>query len=137
MNQRFLIKTILNVILITILSVGIVHSSGGTLLECCELCDNSAVGHRQPHQGKDMHHDGSSCSKTSPCYHVLKFLPETEKSDISNKSAEESPTTINSAPSATGVFLLGHSNHYFAHLERLQNKAPDVPLYHWNSSLLF
>jgi len=137
MNQRFLIKTLLYVILITILCVGIVHANGYSLLECCELCETSASGHRQPHQEKDMHNDGSSCSGASPCYHVLKFLPQTEKSDISSHFVKESPTTINLAPSATSVFLLGHPYQYFAHLERLQNKAPDVPLYHWNSSLLF
>jgi len=137
MNQRILIKTILKVILITVFSVGIVHANGGSLLECCDLCETSASGHRQPHQEKDMHGDGSSCYKTSPCYHVLKFLPQTEKSDISSHFVKESPTTINFAPSATSVFLLGHPYQYFAHLERLQNKAPDVPLYHWNSSLLF
>ena len=136
-HQRFLIKTVLHVILITILSVGIVHANGGSLLECCELCENSAAGHRKPHQEHDMHHDGSECSRASPCFHVLKFLSETEKSDISSKSGEESPTTINFAPAATSVFLLGHFSKYFAYPVRLQNKVPTVPLYHWNSSLLF
>ena len=138
MNQRFLIKTFLYVILITILSAGIVHANGGSLLECCELCETSAAGHRKPHQEKDMHNDGSLCHKMSPCYHVLKFLQrEAKKSDISSQFVKESPTTINFAPSATGVFLLGHPYQYFAHLERLQNKAPDVPLFNRNSSLLF
>jgi len=136
-KQRFLIKIFLHVTLITILSVGIVHANGGSLLECCDLCENSAEGHRQPHQEKDMHNDGSSCYKTSPCYNVLKFLPQTEKSDISSQFVKESPTTINFALSTTGVFLLGHSNQYFAYLVKLQNKAPDVPLFYRNSSLLF
>jgi hypothetical protein len=136
-HQKFLIKTVLHVILITILSVGIVHANGGSLLECCGLCEIAGSGHGQPHQENDMHNDGSSCSRASPCYDVLKFLAETEKSDISSQFVKESPTTINFAAAATGVFLLGHPNQYFAYLERLQNKVPDVPLFNINSSLLF
>lgn len=136
-NQRFLIKTIFHVTVITILAVGITHASGGSLLGCCGLCEIAGSGHRQPHQEHDMHHDGSSCYKTPPCYHVLKFLPEVDESDISSQPKEKKPTTIDFAPSATSVFLLGHFNNYFAYLVKVQNKVPTVPLYHWNSSLLF
>jgi hypothetical protein len=136
-NQRCLIKTFVQVILITILSVGIAQASGDPLLEDCELCEIAGSDYRQPHQEHDMHHDGSSCPKTCPRCHVLKFLPEIDESDISSQSKEESPTTINFAHSATSVFLLGHVNQYFAYLVKLQNKVPTVPLFHWNSSLLF
>ena len=137
MNQRFLIKAIFHVILISILIVGVVHAGGGSQLGCCGLCKTSDSHNGQPHQEHDMHHDGSSCHKTSHCYHVLKFRPEIFESDISSQFGKESPTTINSAPSATGVFLLGHSNKYFAYLVKLQIKSPDVPLYYRKSSLLF
>jgi hypothetical protein len=101
------------------------------------LCEITGSGHQQPHKEHDVHHNGSSCNKTSPCYHVLKFLPETDEFDNSRESVRENPTPITFAPSASGLFLLGHSNQYFTYLVKLHNKAPDVPLYYRNSSLLF
>jgi hypothetical protein len=136
-NQRCLIKTFVHVILITILSAGIAQASGDPLLEDCELCEIADSDHRQPHQEHDMHHEGSSCPKTCPRCHVLKFLTEIDESDILSQSKEESPTTINFTPSATSVFSLGQFNKCFAYLVKLQNKVPDVPLFYRNASLLF
>ncbi len=84
-----------------------------------------------------MQGDCSSGSKTSPCHLKLKFVAVTEEFDSSGDLEEENLTEINFATAGTTVFLLGHSNQYFASLVKIQTKVPEVPLYFRNSSLLF
>jgi hypothetical protein len=67
----------------------------------------------------------------------LKFIPVAVEFDSSGNLEKESLTEINFATAGTTVFLIGHSNEHFAYLIKLQNKAPEVPLYYRNSSLLF
>jgi hypothetical protein len=64
-------------------------------------------------------------------------MPVVEEFESSGDLEEESPTEINFTTAGTSVFLLSHSNQYFAYLAKLQIKAPEVPLYFRNSSLLF
>jgi hypothetical protein len=131
MNQRFLFKTIFQVTLIIILGVGIVHANGAFLLGCCGICKTSDSHNGQTHKEHDAHHENSS-----PCHPTFKFVLE-ENGDTLDESKKGKLTAINFITDALNVFYSSNSNQYFAYLVKIQTKAPDVPLFLSNLSLLF
>lgn len=137
MNQRFLFKTLFQVIVICILVTGVALANTDCQLVCCGHCESQGLPFGSAHPEHDMHGDCSSGPVASPCHLKLKFVPVAVEFDSFGDSQEENPTEINFATAGTGIFLLVHSNQYFAYLVKLQTKAASVPLYFRNSSLLF
>ncbi len=137
MNRLALGKTLFQVIIVCILSVGIVHANGGKLLDCCGHCEILGSHHGPSHQEHDIHQNCSSNFIASPCHLVSKFIPVADGYDFSGECGEESLTATNFATAGTGVLFLSYSNQYLAYLIDPQMKAPSVPLYYRNLSLLF
>jgi len=136
MTRRILVKILLPVIIVCFVGVATVQAHLGCLLACCGNCKNQYLHLESTHPVNDMHPDCSSIPKTSLCHHTLESMAVVQEFDISAELGEENLAAISLTTAATGVFLISHYQQYSAYTIKLLIKAPDVPLYYSNSSLL-
>jgi hypothetical protein len=137
MNQRFLFKTLFQVIVICILVYGVALANTDCLIVCCGHCESQDLPFGSAHPEHDMQNDCSSGSKTPQCHLTLDFAPAVEEFDSSTNIEEEHYTAINFATFATGDLLSNQLNQYSTLPIKLQIRAPDVPLFIRSLSLLF
>lgn len=138
MNRRALIKRLFLATLIYILGAGIVLANSCCLLGCYGHRKSSQSSHHgSAPRGHDTPLDCSSDLKVSPCHHISNFNLAIHNVDRSTQFVEKNLTSNNFATVVAGGFSASCSNQYFADPVKLQTKAPDVPLFLRNLSLLF